>query len=139
MVRSVHQIAKMSHRQSARSACGGGSILHRKLELVCGAKWKRPVKRVYGIGRKGNGAICAPNRQNESSPIGSIGLWSGLHFAPQTSTTVTLRSRRRGDGNLLDLQSALDACPSPIPFPLPIVVEHFGPVCWLHGTSLRRK
>src|SRR2546421_12002092 len=56
-----------------------------------------------------------------------------------TSTTVTLRSRRRGDGNLLDLQSALDACPSPIPFPLPIVVEHFGPVCWLHGTSVRRK
>src|SRR2546421_12099795 len=88
MVRSVHQIAKMSHRQSARSACGGGSILHRKLELVCGAKWKRPVKRVYGTGRKGNGAICAPNRQNESSPIGSISLWSGLHFAPQTSTRM---------------------------------------------------
>jgi len=62
------------------------SILHHKLVLVCGAKWKRPVKRVYGIGRKGNGAICAPNRQNESSPIGSISLWSGLHFAPQTST-----------------------------------------------------
>src|SRR5437660_5417433 len=57
------------------------------LVLVCGAKWKRPVKRVYGIGRKGNGAICAPNRQNESSPIGSISLWSGLHFAPQTSTS----------------------------------------------------
>src|SRR5438093_2850743 len=88
MVRSVHQIAKMSHRQSARSACGGGSILYCKLELVCGAKWKRPVKRVYGIGRKGNGAICAPNRQNESSPIGSIGLWRGFYFAPQTRTSL---------------------------------------------------
>src|SRR5437588_8532554 len=70
---------------SSRSTC---PISHRKLVLVCGAKWKRPVKRVYGIGRKGNGAICAPNRQNESSPIGSISLWSGLHFAPQTSTSL---------------------------------------------------
>ena len=63
--------------------------------LVCGAKWKRPVKRVYGIGRKGNGAICAPNRQNESSPIGSISLWSGLHFAPQTSTTLLQAAMNR--------------------------------------------
>ena len=63
-----------------------GELIH--LVLVCGAKWKRPVKLVYGIGRKGNGAICAPNRQNESSPIGSIGLWRGFYFAPQTSTSL---------------------------------------------------
>src|SRR5947209_3648026 len=42
MVRSVHQIAKMSHRQSARSACGAVCILHRKLVLVCGAKCLKP-------------------------------------------------------------------------------------------------
>ena len=33
MERSVHQIAKMSHRQSARSACGAVCISHRKLIL----------------------------------------------------------------------------------------------------------
>src|SRR5438093_10879003 len=106
MVRSVHQIAKMSHRQSARSACGGGSILHRKLELVCGAKWKRPVKRVYGIGRKGNGSVGGRDGKDESSPIGSIGLWRGFYFAPQTRTSLRCEMeaacqaglRNRGEG-----------------------------------------
>src|SRR5438034_1669459 len=71
-----------------------GSISHRKLVLVSIAKWKRPVKLVYEIGQKGKGAICAPNRQNESSPIGSIGLWSGFHFAMETSTSTKVRAKR---------------------------------------------
>src|SRR5438105_11606175 len=80
---------------------GFSGLFVQPLVLVCGAKWKRPVKLVYGIGRKGNGAICAPNRQNESSPIGSIGLWSGLHFAPQTSTSAAFLKgdKKRGDGS----------------------------------------
>src|SRR2546423_5357828 len=66
---------------SSGSTC---PILHRKLVLVSIAKWKRPVKLVYEIGQKGKGAICAPNRQNEPSPVGSIGLWSGFYFAMDT-------------------------------------------------------
>src|SRR5260221_7748174 len=47
-----------------------------------------------------------------------------MTLPPYTSTTVTLKSSRRGEGNFLDLQSPLDARPSPIPFPLTIVIEH---------------
>ena len=59
-------------------------IPEKLLVLVSIAKWKRPVKLVYEIGQKGKGAICAPNRQNEPSPVGSIGLWSGFYFAMDT-------------------------------------------------------
>jgi len=58
-----------------------------RLVLVSPAKWKRPVERVHEVGREGNEVIWAPNGQNESSPIGWSGLWSGLHFATQTSAS----------------------------------------------------
>ena len=46
MVRSVHQIDKMSHRQLARSAYGAGSISQGILVLVSPAKWLKQLEKL---------------------------------------------------------------------------------------------